>query len=97
MRRAHHSMNFETQFLGHKVEFPMGTFKFAQMMEVPIYFVSAIKMPKDKYSIHLKKFENAENKRKSMAKMQQEFISFLEEKTKLAPFQFYHFYNLFDE
>ena len=96
-RTSLHSINFEAEFLGHKVQFPMGTFKFAQMMEVPIYFVSAIKMPKDKYSIHLKKFDSAENKRKSMVKMQTEFITFLEEKTKLAPFQFYHFYNLFDE
>lgn len=96
-RTSANSINFEADFLGHKVQFPMGTFKFAQMMEVPIYFVSAIKVPKDKYSIHLKKFENVENKRKSMAKMQTEFINFLEEKTKLAPFQFYHFYNLFNE
>ena len=96
-RTSANSINFEAEFLGHSVQFPMGTFKFAQMMVVPIYFVSAIKMPKDKYSIHLKKFENAENKRKSMTKMQTEFISFLEEKTKLAPFQFYHFYNLFEE
>ena len=96
-RTSAHSLNFETEFLGHKVQFPMGTFKFAQMMEVPIYFVSAIKMPEDKYSIHLKRFENAENKRKSMSKMQREFIEFLEEKTKFAPFQFYHFYNMFDE
>ena len=96
-RISKNSLNFEAEFLGYKVQFPIGTFKFAQMMEVPVYFVSAIKMPKDKYSIHLKKFENAENKKKSMSKMQQEFIEFLEEKIKLAPFQFYHFYNMFDE
>ena len=96
-RISANSINFEAEFLSHKVQFPVGTFKFAQMMNVPIYFVSAIKMPKDKYSIHLKKFEKAENKRISILKMQNEFINFLEEKTKLVPFQFYHFYNLFND
>ena len=91
------SNNFETEFLNHKVLFPIGTFKFAQMMEVPVYFVSAIKMPKDRYCIHLKRFYNSQTKAMTLTKMQKEFVAFLEEKTKLAPYQFYHFYNFFNE
>lgn len=94
-RISANSINFETNFLSHKVEFPLGTFKLAQMMNVATYFVSAIKIKGDKYSIHLKKFTPRETKKETLQAMQQEFVSFLEEKTKLAPYQFYHFYDMF--
>lgn len=94
-RISANSINFETNFLSHKVEFPIGTFKLAQMMNVATYFVSAIKIKGDKYSIHLKKFTQKETKKETLSSMQSEFVSFLEEKTKLAPYQFYHFYDMF--
>ena len=96
-RISTNSNNFETKFLNHKVLFPIGTFKFAQMMEVPIYFVSAIKMPEDKYCIHLKKFYNSKTKAMTLNKMQKEFVDLLEEKTKFAPYQCDHFYHFFND
>ena len=39
-RTSKASINFEAEFLYKKVDFPLGTFKFAQMMETPIYFIS---------------------------------------------------------
>lgn len=94
-RISANSINFEANFLSHKVEFPLGTFKLAQMMNASTYFVSAIKIKNDNYSIHMKKFNFRETKKETLQAMQQEFVSFLEEKTKLAPYQFYHFYDMF--
>ena len=94
-RISANSINFEANFLSHKVEFPLGTFKLAQMMNVSTYFVSAIKIKNDKYSVHMKKFNFRETKKETLKAMQQEFIAFLEDKTRLAPYQFYHFYDMF--
>ena len=91
------SLNFEAKFLNSTVEFPLGVFKFAQIMEVPIYFISAIKEKNDRYKIYLQKFYNEDKKAASLEKMKSEFIEFLETMTKLAPLQFYHFYDLFKD
>ena len=94
-RTSKNSINFETDFLNHKVDFPLGTFKFAQMMEVPTYFISAIKGKKDKYKLQVKKFYPEEKKKETLEKMKEEFVIFTEKMAKLAPFQFYHFYDMF--
>ncbi len=91
------STNFEGKFLNSTVEFPLGTFRFAQLMEVPVYFVSAIKEKNDRYKIYLKKFYNEDKKSLTLEKMKKEFIEFLEAMTKLAPFQLYNFYDMFKE
>lgn len=90
------SASFLANFLGHNVEFPIGTFRFAQMCNVPIYFISCVKIKNDKYKILLKKFE-AENlsKKEMLKKLQKDFILFLEEHIKDYPLQFYHFYDMF--
>ena len=90
------SASFQANFLGHNVEFPIGTFRFAQMCNVPIYFISCVKIKNDKYKILLKKFE-AENlsKKEVLKKLHKEFILFLEEHIKDYPLQFYHFYDMF--
>lgn len=94
-RTSAHSSNFETEFLSHKADFPLGTFKFAQLMNVCTYFICAIKTTNDNYSIHFKRFEQKSSKKETLNSMKKEFVSFLESETKLAPFQFYHFYDLF--
>ncbi|MBQ4078034.1 hypothetical protein IJD15_02500 [bacterium] len=96
-RTSKNSINFETDFLNHKVDFPLGTFKFAQMMEVPTYFISALKEKNDKYKLHLKKFYPEETKKETLEKMKKEFVMFTEKMVELAPFQFYHFYDMFKD
>ena len=86
---------FSTKLFDRGVNFPVGTFKFAQLMEVPIYFVTALKSKGDNYIVHLKRFEGNGKKREVLKQMQEEYVAFLEEKTLLAPLQFYHFYDLF--
>ena len=96
-RTSKRSINFETEFLNYKVDFPLGTFKFAQMMEVPTYFISALKEKNDKYKLYLKKFYPEEKKKETLDKMKKEFVSFTEKMVEFAPFQFYHFYDMFKD
>lgn len=92
------NITFKADFLNSSVEFPIGTFKLAQLMETEIYFICAIKEKNDRYKIYLKKFEPQKEKNKSenLEKMQKEYMVFLEKMTKTAPLQFYHFYDLFE-
>lgn len=86
---------FDAKLFDKRVKFPVGTFKFAQLMEVPIYFVVALKTGGDNYILYLKYFQCNGKKRDVLKQMQEEYVAFLEEKTRLAPLQFYHFYDLF--
>lgn len=97
-RTSKNAANFKTELFGKSVEFPLGTFKFAQIMEVPVYFVCAIKDKDDCYTVHLQKFSPLDSQSKSVTlkNMQHEYVQFLEEKTKLAPLQFFHFYDMFE-
>ncbi|MBS4759370.1 MAG: hypothetical protein KHX03_01575 [Clostridium sp.] len=94
---SNENTSFKIQFLNRIAEFPLGTFKFAQMMETPVYFIAAIKDKKGFYKIHLKKYRKQKELTKSQNTklIQSEYINFLEEMIKLAPLQFYHFYNVF--
>ena len=81
---------FEAELFGHKVNFPVGSFKIAQLMEVPIYFIIALKTKKDTYTIHLEK-----HKFTTLSNLEQDYVKFLEKTVLLSPLQFYHFYDLF--
>ena len=85
-----------TQFLGKKIQIPSGTFKFALIMESPIYFICALKEG-EKYRIYLKKFECNGKRSNVINQMQNEYIAFLEQLVPKYPFQFFHFYDLFEE
>lgn len=96
-RTSPKAQNFTTKLFNHNVEFPLGTFKFAQLMNCPTYFICILKDENDNYKIYTKKFIPIQDKEKSFEKMKNEYTKFLEEKTHLAPFQFFHFYDLFSE
>ena len=83
---------FEAELFGHKVELPEGSFKIAELMEVPIYFVIALKTRNDTYTIHLQK-----HKFTNIKELEKSYVKFLERITLLSPLQFYHFYDLFHE
>lgn len=91
-------ITFSTNFLSHKVEFPAGTFKLAQLTQQPVYFIAALKDKKDTYKIYVKKFEQdiTLTKKQNLAKMQDDYIIFLENLVKIAPLQFYHFFDMFE-
>lgn len=94
-RISKNSTNCKVELFGKKVEFPLGTFKFAQIMESPIYFVCAIREG-NSYRVYLKKFTSDAKKSAAASQMQKDFAKFLEKHTALAPLQFFHFYDMFD-
>lgn len=93
------NLTFCADFFGQKVEFPSGTFKLAQLMETPVYFVCALKDRQDSYRVYLKKFdfnEGAESKKALLVRMQYEYVEFVQDTTIIDPLQFYNFYSLFE-
>lgn len=95
-RISKNSKNSFVEFLGHKVQLPLGTFKFAHMMECPIYFVCALNNKGDRYKIYLNKFNCNGTKQEAVHSMQAEYAKFLEKLTLTYPFQFFHFYDFFE-
>ena len=92
------NVTFNADFLNKKVDFPVGTFKLAQLTEAPVYFICAIKAKNGTYKIYVQKFnpDNNMTKKQNLLKMQQDYTDFLQQMVKTAPLQFYHFYDLFD-
>ena len=94
-RTSKNSTNSEVEMFGHKVLFPLGTFKFAQIMECPVYFACAL-CEGENYRVYLKKFGTEAPKSERAVKMQKDFALFIENLTKKAPLQFFHFYDMFE-
>lgn len=87
----------KTRFLNHDFDLPAGTFKLAQLMEIPVYFVCALKDKNDTYTIYFDRFiENKDLKKsQNLKNMYEQYTNFLEKMADTAPLQFYHFYDLF--
>lgn len=90
-RNSKNSRNTEVKVLGRKAEFPLGTFKLAELLEIPVFFISAIKIKRN-CKIIVKEFKTFE---KCAKKMAESFADFVSEEALSAPFQFYHFYDFF--
>lgn len=84
------SRTITEKLFSHKIKLPQGTFKLAKLMDVPIYFISAIKI-NNQYKIFLEKHENHTEKELAAS-----FATFMERMTKTNPFQFFHFYDFFE-
>ena len=88
---------FNADFFNHKVNFPLGAFKFALILGVPIYFVSCVLTADGNYKICLKKFDFNGSRKEKLEQLENQYVNFLEVLTKQYPLQFYHFYDLFGE
>lgn len=84
---------FTSNFLGHKMNFPIGAFRFALILGVPIYFIACTLEKGGKYKISLKKFEKTGTRKEKLDALKREYVKFLEDLTKQYPLQFYHFYD----
>lgn len=87
---------FQTDFLGRKVNFPIGAFKFGMLMGAPIYFIACTKEKHDKYAIHIQKFEFIGKRQEKLEELERQYVKFLEKLTSKYPYQFYHFYDFFN-
>jgi predicted LPLAT superfamily acyltransferase len=82
--------SLEVSLLGRKILLPIGTFKFAQILKYNTYFISAIKNKKD-YEIYMEKTDLQDEK------LIEKFTLFIEKIIMIAPYQFFHFYDIFVE
>lgn len=87
---------FTADFLGHKMRFPVGAFRFAQILGATVYFIVCTLEKDGKYKIYLKKFEGVGSRKERLQAMEREFVEFLENLTKRYPLQFYHFYDFLE-
>ena len=83
--------NIKVEIFSHKVLLPKGTFKIAELMNVPTYFITALKFKKQ-YKIFLEKQNNLDQKETAKA-----FAKYIEKMVKIKPYQFYHFYDFFED
>ena len=81
--------SIETEMFSHKILLPEGTFRFAKLMEVPVYFISAVKIG-NKYQIYAEKQDILSEKELVNA-----YTKYLEKIILVNPFQFYNFYDFF--
>ena len=88
---------YVADFLGDKIELPLGTLKFAQILECPIYFVVCIKdKKKKKFVVYTQKFESkSTEKRVKLDELKRDYVAFLEKYTLQYPEQFFNFYDIF--
>lgn len=88
---------FTSNFLGKKMKFPVGAFRFALILKVPIYFIACTLEKDGKYKVHLKKFEKTSFRKDKLETLKSEYVEFLENLTKQYPLQFYQFYDFLTE
>lgn len=82
--------NIPQTLFANNIKLPKGTFKLAQLMDVPTYFISAVKCG-GKYQIYLEKQTTL-----SENTLVKAYIKYLERVILINPFQFFHFYDFFN-
>ena len=90
---------YEAEFLGKKVQFPLGTLRFALMLECPIYFAVCVKdknASDKKFVVYTQKFNPTSNqKHAKLEELKHDYVAFLEKYTLKYPEQFFNFYDIF--
>lgn len=87
--------NIKVSFLGESVHFPKGTFRFSQMMEVPVFFIVCVKEKNNTYKIYIKKANDNFLKRSEVNALAQEYACFIESLMPLYSTQWFQFYDFF--
>ena len=87
---------YEQNLLEKKLKFPIGVLRFAGILTTNIYFITCGKTA-TKYVVECEKFLPAKAKRESIAKLQNDYVKFLQESILKYPFQYYQFYDFWDE
>ena len=91
------------QFLGVECEFPKGTFRFARLMECPVYAISCVRIGWNAYEVEAKMLrDGALNEGTVPAGRESrddgllgEYVSFLESAARRRPEQWFQFYDFF--
>ncbi|MCQ2368329.1 MAG: hypothetical protein MJ109_04905 [Kiritimatiellae bacterium] len=75
------------KFFGHVCEWPKGVFRFAKLMESPVYAITMVKTGWSSYEVHAKKLDVSE--------LLPQYVEFLESEVSAYPEQWYNFYQYF--
>jgi predicted LPLAT superfamily acyltransferase len=79
------------QFMGRECVWPKGVYRFAKLMESPVFAVTCISTGWNRYEVHFAALEQ------NTASMLDGFVGFLERETVSHPAQWYQFYDFFKE
>lgn len=88
--------NYETKLLNRKILLPLGVMRFALMLKCPI-FASICAKENDSYSISTEEFNINGSKEERLKQLQEQYTKVLEKYTLKYPYQFYHFYDVFED
>jgi predicted LPLAT superfamily acyltransferase len=81
--------SFSRRFLGRDCVWPKGVYRFAKLMESPVFAVTCVRTGWNRYEVHFAALEQTESA------MLDGFVSFLERETLDYPGQWYQFYDFF--
>lgn len=88
--------SYQTYLLGHKISLPLGVLKFALMLDCPIFTTTCAK-EKNGYTMSVKEFILSGSKDEQLNLLKKEYSKSLEETTLKYPYQFFHFYDIFED
>jgi len=81
-------------FFGRPCRWPKGVFVFARLMEAPVYFVTCVRVGRERWEAHLARFEPAATPF-ALADLLAAYVRFLEGETRTYPEQWHHFHDFF--
>lgn len=79
------------KFLGHDCALPIGTFKFARMMDHPVFSIAVMNTGGQNYKIYVRQLPTTDTD-----SLIQNYIDFLQDLTLRYPRQWFNFYGFFD-
>lgn len=88
------SKTLETEFLGKKAKFHLGTFLIASRLKVPVVFVYVMKEPNLHYHLYARE---AEVKHRDVQALLETYVSNLESMLKKYPLQWFNFFDFWKE
>ena len=79
------------RFMGRDCVWPKGVYRFAKLMESPVFAVTCVSTGWNRYEVHFAALDQ------DSSAMLDGFVSFLERETLAYPGQWYQFYDFFLE
>lgn len=86
---------YKASLLGHTIHLPLGVLKFAIMMNCTIFITTCAK-ENNSYKMFAKELSLSGTKTEKLEHLKSEYTHELEKYTIKYPYQFYHFYDIFE-
>ena len=89
-------ISYSAKLLNHKVSLPLGVLKFALLMDCKIFNILCAK-ENSEYKVSLENIDYSGSNKEKLEKLKEKYVEYLEYSTLKYPYQFYHFYNIFED